>query len=362
MKSKYSSIIILLLLAIIGGVVYLAYNLIYVNDDGNIPVETKKIIPTIELSKEIDESNTEILTINVKTFMEDESEISEIILPDETSISDGTTETSFTVKKNGKYKVTVIGKNGESNSEIISVSEIKENTFIDPYIPEGFEHIGGTIESGYVIQDAYQNQYVWIPVESGKLTRNTMFSKDYDESSFAATDLVNSVAQYYGFYISRFEASQYEVNGEIVAASIAGKTPWTNINWNEALEYSKNSALGFGYTNVSTALISSYAWDTTLEWIDSIVTDYSSNTNYGNYSGTINPTGYTQTDNINNICDLAGNVREWTSEIYKGTTTDEDGHVIRGGSANLNKTPAGHSGYDSTKTDAFWGFRMVLYR
>ena len=103
-------------------------------------------------------------------------------------------------------------------------------------------------------------------------------------------------------------------------------------------------------------------------------TNFSSNTNYGNYSGTIYPTGYTESDNVKNICDLAGNVREWTTEIYKGTTTGSSSsssknkqndiiqRVVRGGGANLSRTPASHIYYPENLADNYWGFRVILYK
>ena len=75
--------------------------------------------------------------------------------------------------------------------------------------------------------------------------------------------------------------------------------------------------------DIKTNIVNSYAWDTTLAWLNKTSGDntYSSSINHGNYGGTIKPTGGTTQDQVNNICDMAGNVREWTSEIYKGKQT-----------------------------------------
>ena len=106
-----------------------------------------------------------------------------------------------------------------------------------------------------------------------------------------------------------------------VAAAMAQKMPWTDVNFREAEEAATLASEVFGYENVATALVNSYAWDTTLEWINQSVTNYSTNTSYGNYSGTIYPTGSTESDQMNYICDLAGNVREWTTEEYSPITS-----------------------------------------
>ena len=79
---------------------------------------------------------------------------------------------------------------------------------------------------------------------------------------------------------------------------------------------------------------------------------------------------------MNYICDLAGNVREWTTEEYspitstgnkknnskKNNTNDNvSSRVVRGGSANLNKIANSRNGYPEDLTDGYWGFRIILY-
>ena len=371
MKSKLTPLLIIVLLLVVVAVGFLAFNLLKPDDSGNKTTEEQPAVPPVlELQAEVDEKK-ESAKITLDAYTDDGSTITEIILPDGSHVEYDNSTLEFTAVQNGDYEFTVISENGESTSKTITISDINEISATNPYIPEGFEYLGGSTDSGYVIQDEAGNQYVWIPVESGKLTRDTMLNTNYEESSTAASELVNSVAKYYGFYIARFEASQYEKDGNIIAASMSGKTPWTNINCQDALEKAKDSANGFGYTDCKTALVSSYAWDTTLLWIDSKVDNYSSSTNYGNYSGTVYPTGYTKTDNVNNICDLAGNVREWTTEIYKETIENNRNNkdnknviarVVRGGSANLNRTAGSHVGYDESTSSDYWGFRMVLYK
>lgn len=370
MGGKLTPIIIILLLLIIVGIGFFAFNLLAVDHSNNTnTVQEVLAEPIVELAQEIDEKK-EKATITVSAYTDDGTPIKEIILPDDSDVVDS--EATYVVEKNGTYEFTVYAENGKSTTQSITIEGINEISDINPYIPEGFSALGGEPNSGFVIEDKYGNQYVWVPVPTGKLTRNTMLDTDYEDTNNAASELVNSVAKYYGFYIARFETSQYELNGEIVAATMAGKNPWTNINGQDAINVSSKSGEIFGYTDSHTALISSYAWDTVLEWVDKSVTNYSSNTNYGNYSGTIYPTGNTSDDMVNHICDLAGNVREWTTEIYKSgeekskrkSANNETViyRVVRGGSANLNRTPSAHIGYAEDTSDNYWGFRMVLYR
>lgn len=139
----------------------------------------------------------------------------------------------------------------------------------------------------------------------------------------------------------------------------------------------------YGYSGVKTALINSYAWDTAISWMSETETNYSTNTSYGNYSGTILATGNTETDEINSICDMAGNLREWTTEIYLSTSETSEGNVsnnntssddsvedyavvdyrvVRGGSANITKVANSRIGQLESLSDPYWGFRVILYK
>ncbi len=377
--SKLSPVVIIALIVVFIAVGALIINFIVT---GNIPgttnnkenpsdVSTK---PVINLSKDSEGDKPKKVTITAYATTTDKAGIKEIILPDGTVV-EGDTAT-YEVEENGKYKFTANCVNGESDNLSIEVTEIPEISSNNPYIPEGFTPVDedASVDEGFVIEDEEGNQYVWIPVETGKLTRNTMLSINYEESNSTASALVNSVAKYYGFYMARFEASQFEKDGEIVAASMQGKVPWTNITFQDAMEAANKSGEIFEYEDCHTALINSYALDTTLAWIDTTTETYSSSTTYGNYDGTIFPTGVTEKDEMNHIFDIAGNVREWTTEIYKPSedtssssiNNDEDENliyrVVRGGAASLCRPPSSHQYYSENTSDNYWGFRMILYK
>lgn len=368
MGGKASPLIIILLLVVLVGIGGLIFKTLTSDNSegnkGNIDIEMNEEIPVITLNKEVDPENDSKVIITVYASTETEGGVEQIILPDGTSVFAETA--TYDVEENGKYEFKAISYSGGESTSTIEVTEILESSATNPYIPEGFSVVSDNVDEGFVIEDEYGNQYVWIPVANGKLTRNTMLSTEYVETGSTASELVNSVAKYYGFYLGRFEASQYEVDGLVAAASMAGKIPWTNVSYLNATNHAENADDVFGYKDCKTALLNSYAWDTTLAWIDSTVTNYSSNVNYGNYSGTIYPTGYTESDNIKNVCDIAGNVREWTTEIYRSIGKNNPDNVIqrvvRGGSANLSKTPASHIYYPENTSDNYWGFRTVLYK
>ena len=376
MSSKFSPIIIVVLVAVVIAIGLFIFSIVMEDNkteqSQNSVSETTVTKPVINLSKQMDdEEKPTKVTILVKATTTDEGGIKEIILPNGETIPGDTA--SFEVDENGSYEFFARCENGESDTLSIDVTEIAEISADNPYVPEGFSVISDSVEEGFVIEDDDGNQYVWIPVASGKLERENELDPHFEETGGDATALVNSVSQYYGFYMGRVEASQFEKDGETVAASMLGKVPWTNISYEEAIDCADKSAEAFGYTDCYTSIVNSYAWDTALKWIDQTYENYSSSTNYGNYSGTIYPTGRTEQDTVNNICDLAGNVREWTTEIYKEINEesskkkkeDEENliqRVVRSGGASLKRTPSSRIGYSEKKVDPYWGFRLVLYK
>lgn len=375
MGGKLSPLIIILLIVVLVGVGFFAVKLLSTDDSGSgdgtqtgVVDQEEEVKPVLTLEKNINKEGKDIkVEIVVSATLDSETDyVEEIILPDGSKVTGDSV--NVTAENNGIYEFTAVTAGGEKKTESIEVTEINESSATNPYIPEGFNVTHNVVDEGFTIEDSYGNEFVWIPVPNGKLTRNTMLSTDYEESASTASALVNSVAKYYGFYIGKYEASQYEIDGEVAAASMSGKQPWTKITYLNAAEHSNNADSLFGYTDCTTALLNSYAWDTTIQWLDKSIEHYSSSVNYGNYSDTIYPTGYTDTDFVNNICDLAGNVREWTTEIYKSANENNNNkdnvihRIVRGGSANLSRTPASHIYYPENTSDNYWGFRLILYK
>lgn len=379
MGGKLSPVIIVVLLVVVIIIAVVIFGIVtgkggFVEPKNENKVTTSELVkPVLTLNKEVEGENVDSVKIIASATTEDENGISEIVLPDNSTVKGD--YATFEATENKKYSFTVKAVNGESETLSIEVTEIAEISATNPYVPKGFSVINENVDDGFVIEDGEGNQYVWVPVESGRLTRSTMLNGNYEESSSSATALVNSVAKYYGFYIGRFEASQYNLNGETVAASMAGKVPWSNITYLDAYKYAGEAAEKFGYEDCFTSLINSYAWDTTLEWIDKKYENYSTSTNYGNYDGTVFPTGTSEIDTTNYICDLAGNVREWTTEIFKDSSTSGSSsssskspnatvkqRAIRGGSASLSRTPSSRIGYPENTSETYWGFRLILYK
>ena len=414
-KKKNGKLLIVVIAFIVIIMLVAAVAYVFLNKDkGNNTTltntsELSNVVPTIELSYNKGNDQTQVV-IEVSAKIQDGLEIKYIKLPNGNSVEGNFA--SYTATENGSYTFTAVASNDKEASQTAQIDNIKKVSSAEPYIPEGFTYKEGDVNTGYVIEDTYGNQFVWVPVESGKITRQQEGNTEYIEQDSSASSFVNSVAKNYGFYIARYEASEeiyvkeveMPVNQNVVNETntaqnsntlenivtdtqdtttqkvtekrvriIKGKTPWSYITYRDAAKYAQNMKDEYQYKGVTTAIVNSYALDATLEWINKNKDNYSTSISYGNYSGSIRETGKTDSDIACNIYDLAGNVREWTTEIYtssKGSEISEDGKTVkevlyrtlRGGSANVNKNAASRIGYAENVSDQYWGFRVILFK
>ena len=352
-----------ILIAIIGLVVVLI-------NSGRIAQEKEKKAtvdlkpePVLTLEKSTEEPNQTSVKITATATIEDSEGINTITDPVGNEKSGNKIE--YTVTKNGEYTFSTYAKNGKFVEKKITVNNIKERTADEPYIPEGFKHLEGTVVEGYVIVDQNQNEFVWVPVPSGQLSSDNIQNTKYNDRSTVVNELQNSVAKYKGFYIGRYEGAQatLQPTNKSVLITRKGMVPWTNIDYETASKVAAEMYKDLKYKDVKTSLMSGFAWYTTLKWIDQRVPLFSSSTDRGNYSGQVYPTGTYKSDSVNNIWDLAGNVREWTTEQYVQTdTSQEDQRVLRGGSASVPNTPIKSTVQTVSSKDKTWGVRPVLYK
>ncbi len=374
MKKKISPILIIIVLLVLVALVLFIYSMTHEKTpSGNDPgTAIESQIPKLDLSLNTNDKNQAKVTITAIASMDDGSAIESITLPSG-EVMTGAEKVNYDVTENGDYTFKVKAANGQEREMSITVSNVLASSASNPYVPEGFEIVEGTtVEDGLVIKDDNDNEFVWIPIETGKISeyRKTILDAKYAERDTTSSALVNSVAKYYGFYVGRYEASQLELDGEYVASSREGQMPWTNISYTDANAAAIATSEQLGYEGYDTALMNSYTWDTVLSRFDALTSNgYSTSTNYGNYSGSIYPTGTTDSDKLLNICDIAGNVSEWTTENYIPADSEkskDDGNVnykvIRGGSANLSRTPSSHRGYPETQSENYWGFRLILFK
>ena len=313
------------------------------------------------------------------------------------------------------------------------------------------------------VEDAKRsrNQYVWVPVDNfeSEFVRgaysNTTYSNtlgtDYwevaldtttnmplstqDSTYMTSTTLVEvqamyeSVKEYKGFYIARYEAgidAQRTEQGNAAdlpgikegttVYSVMGKIPYTYIpwTWNNSMAEDANGAVEvarkmYSKTNANYGVVSTLTygvqWDRTLAWWlevgakdgnGNVITSLTDSASYGNYSnhviaaGDLNDgakyavyssslgsyqaatasstkasgtswalsTGALKVANVNNICDMAGNLWEWTME---GGLTNS--RFLRGGDfyAYGSDSTVSLRSYNYPNLASYYSFRPALY-
>ena len=351
------------------------------------------------------------------------------------SITGGTTTVDktipYAVTKNGTYTFTVTGTvNGKSYTKNVSVTVnqfkdvyeyMQTNTKVtysdgEVWVPEGFkvaDDSASTVQGGVVIEDKDGNQFVWVPVATIADYKRTAYSTNVaTEETDTATNSIKikynsslynyyfteampddekkSVDTYKGFYIGRYEAGDKESteakklsgsNDVTKTVTIkANQAPYNYVTRTQAVSLAEGFATKQGY-KAKTKLVSSYAWDTTIAFIEKTVNNYGSSSSQGNYSDTsvtykditdeskpektkaensplLVATG--QTTPVCNIYDMGGNVFEWTTESYSITNFP---YARRGGSylSSFADSPAGRrlDGFDDA--NANFGFRLTLF-
>ena len=263
--------------------------------------------------------------------------------------------------------------NGNTGSGNNFVTKNTEVTYPDGkvWIPEGFkvaDDSASTVQGGVVVEDKDRNQFVWVPVATIADYKRTAYSPNVaTEETDTATNSIKinysssnsdyfteampedektSVETYKGFYIGRYEACDKESTEAHTLRSSNDVTKTVTIKANQApynyvtRAQAKSLAEGFktqqGY-KAKTKLVSSYAWDTTIAFLQNVNSDYGSSSEEGNYYDTtfsytditgakktkasnsqvLVPTG--QTTPVCNIYDMGGNVYELTTESYSDT-------------------------------------------
>ena len=183
---------------------------------------------------------------------------------------------------------------------------VKKNTEVTypdgkVWIPEGFrisKDSASTVQGGVVIEDKDLNQFVWVPVATLADYKRTWYTEYDSFSSYSEAlpeDEKTSVERYKGFYIGRYEAGDKEStvaktlrssNDVTKTVTIkANQAPYNNVRRTQAVSLAEGFATKQGY-KAKTKLVSSYAWDTTIAFIEKTVNNYGSSSSQGNYSNT----------------------------------------------------------------------------
>ena len=253
--------------------------------------------------------------------------------------------------------------NGNTGSGNNFVTKNTEVTYPDGkvWIPEGFkvaDDSASTVQGGIVIEDKDGNQFVWVPVATIADYKRTWYTGGGSLSRYSEAlpeDEKTSVERYKGFYIGRYEAGDKEnteaktlrsSNDVTKTVTIkANQAPYNYVTRTQAVSLAEGFATKQGY-KAKTKLVSSYAWDTTIAFLQKVNSDYGNSSEEGNYRDTtfsytditgtsktkesddevLVPTG--QTTPVCNIYDMGGNVDEWTTEFCSYTS---DPYATRGG-------------------------------
>ena len=251
-----------------------------------------------------------------------------------------TTTEEPTIDEDGREKI---------EGEILEVET--EDGGIIP-VPPTFTYAGGESNYGAVIEDKDGNEFVWVPVNDFNSYQRQLFANNgpRDNNSNSNEEQVtlkslklkdinsynldfdDSVRNYHGFYIARFEAGKERKNGKNYAVSKSNIVPWTQVTWQQAKDASQDMYVKNDY--FETDLINSYAWDTTCNWLRETGVNVDNSVDYGNYQNSpngLNRVVETASNNrwqVNNIYDMAGNAWEYTTEESGEHDTY---HVGRGG-------------------------------
>ena len=251
-------------------------------------------------------------------------------------------------------------------------------------IPKGFTYKEGTKDTGLVIQDKNKNEFVWVPATKSSYAKDTNFPGDSNDLKPTGddtlpkdiTDETADVVKYGGFYIGRYEAGIPEgdtstSNKTGIPVSKKGATVWTDIDYINS-KASAESMISNEY--VQTGLLTGKAWDTTCYWIEDSLKSINASASltdsryYGNYrdslapanenNGTKRTAGFNENWKTKNIYDLAGNVWEWTCEVW------DNSFIVRGGDCDNNggNAPVSHRKSAGSRSKYYrFGFRTRLY-
>ena len=175
----------------------------------------------------------------------------------------------------------------------------------------------GYREPAYLNKSSYDNKIDNLNIINGILGTSLTVGTDLkalmqDEYN----DIYNSVKQYHGFYIGRYETGDLSKDKVV---SKKGNEDISNQDWYTMYAKEKKYATQLSGTKIKSNMIYGSQWDATMRWFakskDNNVSTYPVNAQNGvnaNYSGNRRPTG--SLSSVNNIYDMAGNVFDWTAE------------------------------------------------
>ena len=289
---------------------------------------------------------------------------------------------------NGTYSLTITTTTGKTKTTKLAVHSLYKQDFwkaididlsritIEAELKEMAKEQGFSRLEDYAKSMNFETVEKMIEVYTNYKKQSIEKYKNYRDND---TDQ-ESVNTYGGFYIARYEAGDGDANG----------TPRSSSSSNSNTVVSKKGAIVYNYISQTDSitraesmyagkskLISGAGWDRTLNWLIETKAKtenevFGNSSSWGNYkdstgnaktnSGPSNmnyTTGRNEAWKANNIYDLAGNVRDWTTEAYSS-----DKRVSRGGNYNnvgSDNPASSRSNLGSAYSDSSFGFRPALY-
>ena len=276
-----------------------------------------------------------------------------IPVPDVTVMCDTSNNKEYTLC--GTYGDKAVKTKLYSKSEIISgKTRNTPGTTTNPYYREP-----DIVDESGTSSDA--TNYKIIVGETGtKAQLAQLFVDEYKE-------MIESVSQYKGFYIGR-----YELSGTVTDPTEKSGTALIDVGWYNFYNACRNSKLQAS-NKVKTQMIWGCQWDVTMNWLISSGAktnnqvnkdsrtwgnywDSTAPANTGNYEqGELKDTGSNESWKANNIYDLAGNCKEWTQEAAYTSVRCERGGGCNSYGTGSGGSPASVCGSNTTLTA---GFRM----
>lgn len=258
-------------------------------------------------------------------------------------------------------------KNYTAGSKIVSVSSgiashlLGTSSYREPSLVTGAANYSWVFQASNNQFDAVSKYYQDICGFSSATEFGQYMNDQY-------TNMVESVKEYGGFYIGRFETS-------LTTGTVGSKLNTTAMNSRTGTETSSNYGnLWYGMYNKqdsnrntnnpyysSTTVVSSMIWgsqyDAMLNWVLQGSEAEMVYKRTGNNSGSSAKTGAYGVDVMNNIFDLSGNLYEWTQETISSIY-----RVIRGGSYDDREQMAISRDYGQPSVSSdVRGSRLALY-
>ena len=234
------------------------------------------------------------------------------------------------------------------------------------YIPAGFrvseKEDERTIDEGLVIIGPDNSEYVWIPTTETPLAQREFYSyfsggrlENYeDEVTALYQEMKESVLNYGGYYIGRYETSWSDDRSLPASKAVTENSPGNIIVQYSPQDFTELAQKLYENNSTVQAFFTWGAnWDTALQWLadsgalsfEDVSEDSTSWGNYSNDSFSIREggkyTGKYEEAKVNNIYDLAGNNWEWTQERCGSSyVMRSGGYNLMGGSCEGDRYPA----------------------